>query len=121
VQAIRGAITVDEDTPQSIEAATALVLGEILRQNRLALDQIVSVLFSMTPDLRSQFPARCARKHGWGEIPMLDFAEIDVPGALPRCIRVLLHVEFEKKRADIRHVYLRDAQALRPDLCGRAS
>jgi len=76
----------------------------------------VSAFFTMTPDLRSEFPARAARDLGWDDVPMLCTTEVDVRGALPRCIRALVHASSDRPRGDVRHVYLRGAHVLRPDL-----
>jgi chorismate mutase len=112
VRAIRGAITIPADTVEDIRDATVELLDEIARRNRLCLDEVVSVFFTLTQDLRADFPARAARSHGW-DVPMLDMQEIPVPGALPRCLRVLVHVERDGR---VCHVYLREARDLRPDL-----
>jgi chorismate mutase len=112
VRAIRGAITVDGNTPGAISEATQTLLQEISSRNALAPDEVVSIFFTVTPDLDAEFPARAARASGW-DVPMLDMQEVPVPGSLPRCIRVLLHVQ---RTGKVRHAYLRDARALRPDL-----
>lgn len=116
VRGIRGAITVDADDPQAIVAATKRLLTALIEQNRIELDDIASVLFSLTPDLRAVFPALGAREMGWVHVPMLHFTEIAVPGSLPRVIRVLMHVNTELTQKQIEHVYLDGARALRPDL-----
>jgi len=115
VDASRGAITVERDNPPAIRAATIELLEAIAKENRLAVSEIVSALFTVTPDLRSDFPARASRELGWTEVPLMCMTEIAVPGALRRCIRVLLHVEFGRYR-EPRHLYLRRASRLRPDL-----
>jgi chorismate mutase len=113
---IRGAITVDADDPKAIVAATKRLLTCMIEQNGVELDDIASVLFSLTPDLRAVFPALGAREMGWVNVPMLHFTEIDVPGALPRVIRVLMHVNTVRSQTEIEHVYLDGARVLRPDL-----
>jgi chorismate mutase len=113
LRAIRGAITVTENTACAIEEATRTLLREIERRNGLTPEDVISAFFSLTPDLNATFPARAARTIGWDAVPMIDTIEVDVPGALPRTIRVLLHVE---TAAPVRHVYLREAAQLRPDL-----
>lgn len=113
---IRGAITADADEMPAIARATKRLLGEITRRNLIELDDIASVLFTMTPDLRACFPALAAREMGWLHVPMLHALEIDVPGALGRCIRVLMHVNTVRTAHEIEHVYLDGATALRPDL-----
>jgi chorismate mutase len=116
LRAIRGATTVDADEPALIRAATAELLQQLVRQNQLAPSDVISAIFTLTPDLRSEFPAHAARELGWNDVPLLCTMEIPVPGALGRCIRVLLHVETTRDRAAIRHVYLHGARTLRPDL-----
>lgn len=111
MKAIRGAITVRENTPEAIDEATRALLEEIARRNDLRVEEIVSVLFSLTPDLNASFPARAARSMGW-DIPMLDVQEVAVPGALPCCLRVLVHVQRDQP---VQHAYLRGAQELRPE------
>lgn len=111
--AIRGAIQVESDTKEAIAAATAELCAAIIEANGLAADDIVSAIFTLTPDLHAAFPAATARKHGWGDVPMMCAQEIDVPGALPRVCRVMLHVN---GNWEPRHVYLGGARALRPDL-----
>lgn len=113
---IRGAITVDADEPAAIVAATKRLLREMVERNDVAVDDIASVLFSLTPDLKAVFPAIGARELGWVHVPMLHFTEIDVPGALGRCIRVLMHVNTARKLDEIEHAYLDGAAVLRPDL-----
>ena len=116
-RAIRGATTVDRDDPALIADAVREMLGAIVAENVLATENVVSAMFTMTPDLRSVFPASAARAMGWSDVPMMCASEIDVAGAQPRCIRVMLHVERAVTAPPVRHVYLREAVALRPDLC----
>lgn len=115
LRAIRGATTVLRDEAELVHEATAELLRELVQRNGLAPADIISAIFTVTPDVRSDFPAHAARALGWTDVPLICTMEIPVPGALARCIRVLLHVETARSRADIRHVYLRDARALRPD------
>jgi chorismate mutase len=116
VRAIRGASTVTADTPAAIRDATQALLREMAARNGIAPADVISALFTVTADLTSEFPARAARELGWSDVPLLCTVEIPVPGALPRCIRVLLHIESERPRAAIVHVYLAGARSLRPDL-----
>ena len=116
MHAIRGATSVALDDADALVAATRELLERIVADNDVDVDDVVSVIFTMTPDLSSAFPARAARELGWTSTPLLCMTEIDVPGALPRCIRILMHVEFAVPRARVSHVYLRDAVALRPEL-----
>lgn len=111
--AIRGAIQIDVDTAEAIGRAVESLCAEITRANALAPDEIVSAIFTLTPDLHAAFPALSARKQGWGDVPMICARELDVPGSLPRVCRVLLHVDRVEKG---QHVYLGGARALRPDL-----
>src|SRR5688500_13224717 len=118
MRAIRGATTVDFDRPEAIREATREMLLEMLQRNEVRASDIISAIFTVTPDLRSEFPAIAARELGWDDIALLCTTEIPVPRALPRCIRVLMHVESARGREAIRHVYLRGASTLRPDLMG---
>jgi chorismate mutase len=112
MRAIRGAITVEANTSLAIADATCLLLDEISRRNGLSPSEVVSLFFTLTPDLDADFPARAARMAGW-DVPMLDMQELPVPGSLPLCIRVLIHVD---RSEPVRHAYMRDARRLRPDL-----
>jgi chorismate mutase len=112
VKALRGAITASANSEEAIVDATRTLLTCLAERNCLRIEQIVSVFFTLTPDLNACFPARAAREMGW-DVPMLDMQEIDVPGALGLCIRVLVHVESDEP---VRHAYLRGAVSLRPDL-----
>ena len=117
VRGIRGATSVVTDSPELILAATRELLSELLRANELTtFEEIVSAIFTTSPDLTSTFPAEAARSLGMKQVPLLCASEIAVPGSLPRCIRVLLHVNTEKTQAEINHVYLHDAKRLRPDV-----
>jgi chorismate mutase len=118
---VRGAITVERDEAQLICEATRELLTELLCHNHVTLAQIVSAIFTVTPDLQSEFPARAARDLGWHEVPMLCATEIAVPGALARCVRVLLHLELPEGHAAVQPVYLRGATALRPDVVRRSA
>ena len=116
VRGIRGAITVERDDATLLMDATERLLRAILTENAIDSGDIASALFTLTPDLVSQFPAAAARRIGWTQVPLLNFTEIAVPGGLPRCIRVLLHVNTDKAQDAIVHVYLDGARVLRPDL-----
>ena len=116
MRGIRGAITVDADEREAMVAATQRLLRAMVERNGVELDDIASVLFSLTPDLHAVFPALGARELGWVHVPMLHFTEIDVPGALGRCIRVLMHVNTALGLNEVEHVYLDGAAVLRPDL-----
>lgn len=115
-RAIRGATTVESDTPEQIRRATRELLETIVARNGLTSADVISAIFTVTHDLTSEFPAHAARELGWLDVPLLCTLEIPVPGSLGKCIRVLLHIESATSRAGIRHVYLHGARALRPDL-----
>ena len=116
VRAVRGATQVDRDDRDEVLEATTELVREVLERNRLAHDDLISIVFTATPDLRSEFPAYAARQMGIVDVPLLCAAEIDVPGSMPRVLRLLAHVQTDLHRADVRHVYLRGAAALRTDL-----
>ena len=97
-------------------SATEELLGAIIADNALVVEDIVSVVFSLTKDLDAQFPAVAARKIGWDLVPMLCSNELDVPGAIQKCLRVLVTINTDKKQSEIKHQYLREAKVLRPDL-----
>lgn len=112
---VRGATTVEENTAWAILAATRELLALIVEANDLKVEDVASAIFTTTSDLTAAFPARAAREIGWRDVALLDAQEIPVPGSLERCIRVLIHWNTEKSAAEIKHVYLKGAQALRPD------
>ncbi len=116
VRGIRGATTVGANAPDTILAATRELLLAMQEANRFAVDDVVSAIFTATVDLTAAFPAAAARDLGWERIPLLDAQEVDVPGALGRCVRILLHVYMEVPTTEIRHIYLGGAECLRPDL-----
>lgn len=116
VRAVRGAIQVERDDRDEVLAATTELVSEVLERNALGHDDLISIVFTATPDLRSEFPAYAARQMGIVDVPLLCASEIDVPGAMPRVLRLLAHVQTDRERADVRHVYLRGAAALRTDL-----
>ncbi|HEX6535171.1 MAG TPA: chorismate mutase [Gemmatimonadaceae bacterium] len=116
VRALRGAITVDRDEPDAIREATEALLIELARRNAVRPAQVISAIFTVTDDLRSAFPAAAARALGWRDVPLLCATEIPVPDALPRCVRVLLHVEWPATGRAPRHAYLGGAAGLRPEL-----
>lgn len=118
LRAVRGATTVDADTPEQVTARVTALLGAILERNGLVEDDLVSILFTATDDIVSMFPATAARTMGLGAVPLICARELAVVGAVPRCIRVMLHVTTDRPRDEIRHVYLEGAQGLRDDLPG---
>lgn len=117
VRGIRGAITVQENDAKEITDATYELVTEMMKRNAVDLDDIASVIFTVTQDLDAAFPAVGGRKAGLSSVPLLCATEIPVPGGQDRCIRVLMHVNTTKSQAEIHHVYLGEAAALRPDLC----
>jgi len=113
---VRGATTVDINEAEAILVATRELLEAMVAANDIEPSDLASVIFSATRDLDAVFPARAARDIGWTQVPLLDTTEIPVPHSLPRCVRILMHWNTERSQAEIAHVYLRGAQALRPDL-----
>ncbi|HEY2204168.1 MAG TPA: chorismate mutase [Pseudonocardia sp.] len=116
VRAVRGATQVDHDDRDEILEAVAELVAEVLQRNGLADEDVISMMFTATPDLTAEFPAYAARKMGLSDVPLLGATEMAVPGGMPRVLRLMAHVETDRARADIRHVYLRGAAALRTDL-----
>ena len=116
VRAVRGATTVDADTPDAITERVVTLLAKILESNGLVEDDIISILFTATEDIVSIFPATAARSIGLGAVPLICARELAIVGSVPRCIRVMLHVATERSRAEIHHVYLEGAKGLRDDL-----
>lgn len=116
VRAIRGAIQIDADDRSSVLQATAELVTKVMHANSLESADLISVWFTATPDVTSEFPAVAARELGLGDGPLMCSVEMNVAGALPRIIRLMMHVETKTARSQIQHVYLRGAQALRKDL-----
>lgn len=116
VRAVRGATQVEADDRELILDGIRELVTVVLERNRLEPDDLISVVFTATPDLKAEFPAYAARQLGITDVPFLCATEIDVPGAMPRVLRLLAHVETDLPRNEIRHVYLRGAAALRTDL-----
>ena len=119
IRGIRGATTVPADQPELVLQATRELLEAILDENfAMKPEDVASAIFTVTDDLASTFPAQAARQMGWELVPMICAREIPVPESLPRVIRVLVHWNTDLPQSDIKHVYLRDAVKLRPDLVG---
>src|SRR5277367_2735429 len=116
VRGLRGATTVDADTVAQVTERSQELMRRIMERNELVEDDIISAIFTTTADVCSVFPATAVREIGFGAVPLLCAAEIAVPGAMPRCIRVLLHAYTTRTRDEIHHVYLHGAQGLRDDL-----
>lgn len=114
---MRGATSVEEDTAEAILESTSELLTEVLARNALAADDLISIIFTVTPDVTAEFPAVAARAAGLTTVPLICASEIPVPGSLPMCIRLMLHCHTPRER-EVHHVYLREARALRPDLAG---
>nr|WP_204264699.1 chorismate mutase [Geodermatophilus normandii] len=116
VRAIRGATQVDADDRDEVLEATRELVSTVVERNGLDHGDIISILFTATPDLVSEFPALAARELGMGDVPLMCATEIGVPHALPRVLRLMAHVETDRPRTEIQHVYLRGAVALRRDI-----
>jgi chorismate mutase len=116
VRAVRGATQVETDDRDAVIAGAAELVQAVLARNAIEPADLISVIFTATPDLTAEFPAYAARTIGITDVPLLCATEIDVPGAMPRVIRLLAHVESELPRSEVRHVYLHGAAALRTDL-----
>lgn len=116
VRAIRGAIQIDTDDRAAVLDGASELVVEVMDRNGVAADDLISILFTATPDLTAEFPAYAARQLGLTDVPLMCACEIAVPGAMPRVLRLLAHVDTERPRSDIRHVYLRGAARLRTDL-----
>lgn len=116
VRAVRGAIQVEENDRDAILEGTSELVKEVLHRNAIDPDDLISIVFTATPDLTAEFPAYAARLLGLTDVPLLCTTEIAVPGSMPRVLRLLAHVETPLARGEVRHVYLRGASALRTDL-----
>ena len=116
VRGIRGAINVSQNSAGEITQATRELLIKMAKANQVKKEDIASVYFTLTPDLNAVFPASAARELGWDNVPLLGAVEVDVPGALAFCIRVLMLINTENSQAQIKHIYLREARSLRADL-----
>jgi chorismate mutase len=113
---VRGAIQVDANERDAILEGTSELVKEVLHRNEIDPDDLISIVFTATPDLNAEFPAYAARLMGLTDVPLLCTTEIAVPGSMPRVLRLLAHVETSLTRSEVRHVYLRGASALRTDL-----
>ena len=116
VRAIRGAVQVDANERAGILEGTTELVSEVMARNGLVPDHVSSVVFTSTHDLNAEFPALAARKIGFHDVPLLCASEIAVPGAMPRVVRLLMHVDTDRPRSALEHVYLRGAVALRLDI-----
>ena len=116
VRAIRGAIQVDANERDEILKGASELVTEVLHRNDVDPADLISIVFTATPDLTAEFPAYAARRLGLTDVPLLCATEMSVPGAMPRVLRLLAHVDTDRARSELRHVYLRGAAALRTDL-----
>ena len=121
LRGIRGATTVDANTKEEILQATNELLSALIEANNLRSDDVASVFFSTTPDLNAEFPAVAARQMGWSNVALMCGHEMNVPGSLPMCLRITMHVNTAKPQDQVQFVYLRGARALRPDLAQESS
>lgn len=120
MRGIRGATTVDANTKEAILSATKDLLSAIIDANDVDVDDVASVFFSTTPDLNAEFPALAAREMGWANIALMCAHEMSVPGSLPMCLRILMHVNTPKGPRELKFIYMGGARALRPDLLKEA-
>jgi chorismate mutase len=116
VRAIRGAIQVDANDRDAILEGTAELVTAVMTRNDLTPDDVISVLFTVTPDLTAEFPALAARKLGFHAVPLMCAMEIPVKSAMPRVVRLMAHVDTDRPRSAVQHVYLRGAVGLRQDI-----
>jgi chorismate mutase len=116
LRALRGATTLDEDTSNPVNDRVRALVGSMLERNGIGHDDLVSILFTATDDVTSMFPATAARSLGLGDVPLICASELGITGAMPRCIRVLMHFYTERTREALHHVYLEGARGLRDDL-----
>ena len=117
LRGIRGATTVERNTREAILAATTELLRLLIEANDIQQDDVASAIFTTTPDLNAEFPAVAARQHfGWTQVALQCGHEMAVPGSLAMCLRILLHVNTDRRQEEVVHVYTRGAAALRPDL-----
>jgi chorismate mutase len=116
IRGFRGAIQLDLDEREHLLKSTAELISKVLHANELANEDLISIMFTATPDITSEFPAVAARELGLGDVPLLCFVEMDVQHALSRVIRLMLLAETDKPRSEIQHIYLRGATALRQDI-----
>ena len=116
VRGLRGATTCEADTPEAIGERTRELILELMSRNEIEHDDVISVIFTTSVDLTSTFPAAAAREVGFGDSPLMCASEINVPGSMSKCIRIMMHIYTTRSRSEIHHVYLHNAQSLRDDL-----
>ena len=116
-RAVRGAISVDDNTPSALKEAVKELVGEMLKANSIETEDISHAIFTLTKDLNAGFPAKYARElFDWQYVPMMCYNELDVPNSLPKCLRVMIVVNTDKAQKEIKHIYLKEASSLRQDL-----
>jgi chorismate mutase len=115
-RAIRGATQLDADNREDLLRLTAELISKMMHANNLHTDQLISILFTATPDITSEFPALAARELGIGDVPLMCFVEMNVKNSMPRVIRVMMNAEMDVPRSQVQHIYLRGAAALRLDI-----
>jgi chorismate mutase len=113
---VRGATTVESNAREDILTATRQLLALMVRQNGIRKEDVASAIFTTSSDVDAEFPALAARQLGWLDVALMCFHELDVPGSLRKCIRILIHWNTDKPASELMHVYIKDAQRLRPDL-----
>ena len=116
VRALRGATTVDADEPEHLSGRVQTLVSQMLERNGVSKDDLISILFTATDDIHSMFPATAARAIGLGDVPLICARELDIEGATPRCVRVMMHLTTDRPRQELHHVYLEGARQLRDDL-----
>ena len=116
VRALRGATTVDADEPEHLSDRVQTLVSQMLERNGVSKDDLISILFTATDDIHSMFPATAARVIGLGDVPLICARELDIEGATPRCVRVMMHFSTDRSRQELHHVYLEGARQLRDDL-----
>ncbi|MGB6058893.1 MAG: chorismate mutase [Microthrixaceae bacterium] len=116
VQALRGATTLEVDESEHLLERVEELLGEMITRNGLQNGDLISILFTATPDIHSVFPAVAARRMGYGDVPLMCAQELEIAGAMPLCVRIMMHINTDRARSDLRHVYLEQARSLRDDL-----
>ncbi len=118
MRGIRGAVCATANTREAVFEATRILLTRLLEANQIDVERIASIFLTATPDLTADYPAYVAREMGMDRVPLMCATEIDVPGALPRVIRILIHYDTDKGQREIRHLYLGETARFRPDLAG---
>ncbi len=116
LRGLRGATTVDADTTEQVNERVVALVEEMLRRNDIDKDDLVSVVFTATDDIHSMFPAAAAREIGFGDVPLICARELEIDGGTPMCVRIMMHINTEKARGELHHVYLEGAKGLRDDL-----